>query len=117
MEEGQTSIPEVPPNLDCSSSESVSKIVRPGISSDTLVLAGVRFSDFPEPGSIEIPYFDVYGQAIGFSRWRLPNIRPNGQKYHQMPNSGAHVYFPPGGIKKSTQLTIVEGEFKALSIF
>jgi hypothetical protein len=117
MEERQTSIAEVPSNLDRSSSEAVSKIVRPGISSDTLALAGVRLSDFPEPRSIDIPYFDVDGQPIEFSRWRLPTIRSNGQKYHQMPGSGVHVYFPPGGINESPQLVIVEGEFKALSIF
>jgi hypothetical protein len=117
MEEGETSIPEVPSNFDCSSGEAVSKIVRPGICSDTLALAGVRFSDFPEPGSIEIPYFDVNGKAIGFSRWRLPTIRPNGQKYHQKPKSGFHVYFPPCGINESPQLVIVEGEFKALSVY
>jgi hypothetical protein len=93
------------------------KIVRPGISPDTLTRAGVKLSDSPEPGSIEIPYFDVVGQPIEFSRWRLRTIRPNGQKYHQMQNSGVHVYFPPGGINKSPQLVIVEGEFKALPIF
>ena len=104
-----------PTNLGCPR-DSAPVIVRPGISLDTLATAGVKLSDFPEPGSIEIPYFNIDGQPTGFSRWRLRTIRPNGQKYHQKPKSGVHVYFPPGGIEKSPQLVIIEGEFKALSI-
>lgn len=89
---------------------------RPGISDTTLASAGVRFTDFPEPGSIEIPYFDAAGQPTGFSRWRLPRPKPDGQKYYQQPNTGVHVYFPPGGVKPSGRLILTEGEFKSLSL-
>ena len=107
----------VPPTHPGRPSDSAPVIVRPGISLDTLAMAGVRLSDFPEPGSIEIPYFDVDGQPTGFSRWRLRSARPNGQKYYQKSNSGVHVYFPPGGIKENPEMVLTEGEFKALAIF
>jgi putative DNA primase/helicase len=90
---------------------------RPGISAETLRVAGVRHSDTPEPDSIEIPYHDLHGNPTGFCRWRLPREWANGQKYHQEQNTGTCAYvspqfqsFPPGG-----DLVIVEGEFKALA--
>jgi hypothetical protein len=52
---------------------------RPGISDSTLGKAGVRESDYPEPGSVEIPYFDHAGNPIPFSRWRLPRVKPDGK--------------------------------------
>lgn len=95
--------------------------VRPGISEATLKAAGVRYCDIPEKGSIEIPYFDLSGQPIGFSRYRLPVQRPNGQKYYQAPGTGVHPYFAP--LRFSAQgpfppksLGLVEGEFKDLSL-
>jgi P4 family phage/plasmid primase-like protien len=91
-------------------------MTRPGISDATLQKAEVKFSDYPEPGSIEIPYFDAIGKPTGFSRWRLPRIQPNGKKYHQEPKSGVHVYFPPGGLHPSNRLILTEGEFKSLSL-
>jgi hypothetical protein len=91
--------------------------VRPGILQATLQKAGVHYCDYPQPGSIEIPYFDHAGNPIGFSRWRLPKVQANGQKYHQEPGTGLHVYFPPGGLVPAPELYITEGEFKSLSIF
>ncbi len=89
---------------------------RPGISRETLEKAEVYFSDYPEPGSIKIPYFDSLGAPTGFSRYRLPKVKPNGQKYYREPGSGVHVYFPPGWLKKLAQLFLSEGEFKCLSL-
>jgi hypothetical protein len=90
---------------------------RPGISDSTLGKAGVRESDYPEPGSVEIPYFDHAGNPIPFSRWRLPRVKPDGKKYHQEIGSGVHVYFPPGGAHCIQELFLTEGEFKSLSLF
>jgi hypothetical protein len=95
--------------------------VRPGISAATLKTAGVKYCDFPEKGSIEIPYFDLFRQPTGFSRYRLPVIRPNGQKYYQDPGTGMHVYFAPlpfsaQGPFPAKSLGIQEGEFKVLSL-
>jgi putative DNA primase/helicase len=90
---------------------------RPGISDATLRKADVKITDYPEPGSIEIPYFDASGRPIGFSRWRLPRVQANGKKYHQEPKSGVHVYFPPGGLHPCDRLILTEGEFKTLSLY
>ena len=99
---------------------------RPGISPNMLEMAGVKFSDIPQPGSIEISYWDINGKATGFSRYRLPKPLADGQKYHQAPGSGVHVYFPPNGIRKlepenrfglgPRSLTLAEGEFKCLAL-
>jgi len=99
-------------------SESVNLVRRPGIAPETLAACGINLVNSPEPGSIEIPYYDIEGRATGFKRWRLPKERPNGQKYHQLPNSGVHVYFPPFGSPHCTlvDLVITEGEFKSISL-
>jgi hypothetical protein len=88
--------------------------------------AEIRFSDYPEPGSIEIPYRDANDNLTGFRRWRLPRERTNGQKYHQEIGSGVHAYLAPGGVKAlpaknefglaPNSLVLVEGEFKSLSL-
>jgi P4 family phage/plasmid primase-like protien len=95
--------------------------VRPGISQATLQTAAVRYSDFPEKGSIEIPYFNLRGEPIAFSRYRLAVQRPDGQKYYQVPGSTVHAYFAPlpqsnNGPFPPNSLGIVEGEFKDLSL-
>jgi P4 family phage/plasmid primase-like protien len=95
--------------------------VRPGILEATLRKAGVRYCDFPEKDSIEIPYFNLRAEPIGFSRYRLPIPRANGQKYHQAAGSAVHVYFAPlpqsaNGPFPPKSLGIVEGEFKDLSL-
>ncbi len=92
--------------------------LRPGISEATLEAAGIRFSGFPEPGTIEIPYHDMEGKPTGFCRYRLPKERADGQKYHQAPGSGTRAYIPPQLVTmgKGGHLVIVEGEFKALSL-
>ena len=51
---------------------------RPGVSAETLLVADIRLSDSPEPGSIEIPYHDLQGHPTGFFRWRLPHERADG---------------------------------------
>jgi hypothetical protein len=86
----------------------------------------VKFSDFPQPGSIEIPYYDIDGYQTGFSRYRLPKPLADGQKYHKQPGTGVHVYFPPNGIRKPKPenifgidpqaLILEEGEFKCLAL-
>ncbi len=91
---------------------------RPGISAATFEVAGIRFSDFPEPGSIKIPYHDMKGKPTGFCRYRLLKVRVDGQKYHQALGSGTRAYIPPQLVTmgKGGYLVIVEGEFKALSL-
>jgi P4 family phage/plasmid primase-like protien len=91
---------------------------RPGISTATLGAAGIRLSDTPEPGSLEIPYHDLHGNPSGFSRWRLPSERSNGQKYHQGADTGTRAYVPPQfhSFASGGDMGIVEGEFKALSL-
>ena len=89
--------------------------VRPGIGPETLVAAGVHYTALRD---VEIPYFDSHGNPTGFSRLRLAHVTPNGQRYHQQPGSGVHVYFPPGfhALAPGGDLCIVEGEFKSLSL-
>lgn len=100
-------------------------VKRPGISDGLLISAGIKVSDYPEPGSIEIPYWTVDGEITEFKRWRLPSVRTNGQKYHQEPSTGVYAYFPPGFFRRRTEnlfslaehsVVLVEGEFKALSL-
>jgi hypothetical protein len=100
-------------------------IKRPGISSNVLIGAGIRYSDYPEDDSIEIPYWNDQGEITRFKRWRLPNTRANGQKYHQEPDSPVYAYYPPNFFRRRTDplyglaadsVVLCEGEFKALSL-
>jgi hypothetical protein len=91
-------------------------IHRPGISAATLTSAGIRSTDYPEAGSIEIPFLSIQGQRTGFSRWRLPSVKQDGKKYHQEKGTGVQVYFPPTLPEKCAELVIVEGEFKCLAL-
>jgi len=99
--------------------------IRPGISVHILLSAEIKYSDYPEPGSIEIPYWTSNGELTRFKRWRLPMVRANGQKYYQEPNSAVYAYFPPGFYRRQSDnlfglgtnsIVLVEGEFKALSL-
>ena len=45
--------------------------VRPGICQATLIKAKVHYCDYPQPDSIEIPYFDHAEKPIGFSRCQM----------------------------------------------
>lgn len=98
---------------------------RPGISETTLRSAEIKYSDYPEPGSIEIPYWTAEGDLTQFKRWRLPRVRVNGQKYHQEPGSSVYAYFPPGFFPHHhdckfslapNSVFLPEGEFKTLSL-
>lgn len=103
---------------------SQAKTIRPGISDFVLLtIAGVvRHPD----GSLEIPYYDLAGNPIGYSRTRLPHVRSNGQKYDQPKGSGVHVCLPPqlaelldtntGAIIPPGSCILVEGEFKAYAL-
>jgi len=71
--------------------------------------------------AIKIPYFDLQGQATGFTRIRL--LMPKTKmKYSQRRSSGAHIYFPPTINWQSyikdvrLPLIITEGEFKSWAI-
>jgi Domain of unknown function (DUF3854) len=101
---------------------------RPGISHATLVAAGIRYSDYPEPRSIEIPYWTEEGELTNFKRWRLPN-RADGKKYHQETGTTQYVYHPPGYFHGTDivvlairfgltidDIVLPEGEFKTLSL-
>jgi hypothetical protein len=95
---------------------------RPGISETTLRAACVRFSDYPEPGSVEIPYWTVDGDLTTFKRWRVPSA----QRYHQEAGSSVFAYYAPGCFHRNGEINrfglasdtifLVEGEFKALSL-
>jgi hypothetical protein len=97
---------------------------RPGISQNTLIAAGIHFSDYPEPGSIEITYCTNEGDFTKFRRWRLP--RADGPKYWQEPGSEVYVYYPPGCFRRNNgaqkfglpldAIFLPEGEFKTLSL-
>jgi hypothetical protein len=97
---------------------------RPGISETTLTAAGIRLSDYPEPGSIEITYCDETGDPTRFKRWRRPEPCLNG-KYYQEPGTGVHAYYPPFhfphhhvadlGLAEHS-VVLLEGEFKTLSL-
>jgi hypothetical protein len=77
-------------------------------------------------GSLEIPYYDLAGKPIGYSRTRLPRVRSSGQKYDQPKGSGVHVYLPPtlqdlldsntGDIIPVGSCCLGEGEFKATAL-
>jgi len=98
---------------------------RPGISEATLASAEIKYSDYPEPGSVEIPYWTSGGALTQFKRWRLPTVRANGQKYYQEPKSAVYAYFPPGFYRRKAEplfglapdsVVLVEGEFKELAL-
>jgi hypothetical protein len=88
-----------------------------------LIKAGVVFTDEPEPGSILIPYFDAGGERLlEHYRVRLAKERADGSKYWQPPNPDptetAYIgYFAPEPLQPGLDLYVVEGEFKALSLF
>jgi len=113
-------------NLDVSElSPAYAGPIRPGISVHTLLSAEIKYSDYPEPGSIEIPYWTSNGELTRFKRWRLPRVRANGQKYHQQPDSAVYAYFPPGFYRcqsgnlfglGSDSIVLVKGEFQALCL-
>jgi AAA domain/Domain of unknown function (DUF3854) len=98
--------------------------IRPGIPDVVLwKIAGVIQH---EDGSLEIPYYDLDGNPIGYSRTRLPYVRANGQKYDQPKGSGVHVCLPPqladlldtntGDVLPPGSCILVEGEFKAIAL-
>jgi hypothetical protein len=99
---------------------------RPGISETTIIAAGIHYSDYPEPRSIEIPYCTIEGDITKYSRWRLPSPRANGQRYHQEKGTTVYAYYPPRCFRRtrepnrfglpSDSIFLVEGEFKALSL-
>ena len=97
---------------------------RPGVSEHTLRAACIRFSDYPEPGSIEIPYPTPDGDLSNFKRWRLPAANSD-RKYHQEKGTKVYVYYPPFCFRKNGEykfgltaavIFLVEGEFKTLSL-
>lgn len=99
-------------------------IKRPGISNNVLISAGIRYSDYPEPGSIAIPYWTAEGEITGFTRYRRPDGSPNG-KYYQEPDSEVYAYYAPGFFRRhpdipfrlaANSIVLVEGEFKCLSL-
>src|SRR6516164_6138833 len=87
--------------------------MRPGISDDFLVAAGVEI--FPEgPYSMRIPYRDYEGKLTAHYRLRLRQPATN-QKYDQPEGTGVHVYFSHV-LPQGTKLYVTEGEFKALAL-
>jgi hypothetical protein len=103
---------------------------RPGVSDEFLTTAGcshidengcARLYGFKAAG-IAIPFRTMRGEPIldgekPFARVRLYDATDN-QKYHQRPDSGVHIYIPPGFAEtvKGSILVLVEGEFKAAAL-
>jgi hypothetical protein len=99
---------------------------RPGVSETTLRAAEIKYSDYPEPGSIEIPYWTDQAELTRFKRYRLAIVRADGQKYFQEPGSHVYIYYPPRFFRRNCapsrfgfppdSVFLVEGEFKALAL-
>src|SRR5260221_3786411 len=90
-----------------------------------MIAAGCCYIGRPEPGTIEIPYWSWDGKLTQFCRYRLPEPRHNGQKYHQEPGSGLHLYYPARFLHRSGTCSfglaedyavVSEGEFKDLCL-
>lgn len=80
----------------------------------------------PDAQAIEIPYFDIDGRQLSFSRYRLLKsnkglFSPITFKYYQPKGSNAEIYLPPSIDWKSVSddvyenIIITEGEFKAIA--
>ena len=106
------------------------KLKRPGISEDFLKSAGIKQVDSAEASSqvgiretgILIPYKTYQGRDVvdaeePFSVLRL-NAPTGDKKYSQRKGSTTHIYIPPElKVESADSLVIVEGEFKALSLW
>lgn len=80
----------------------------------------------PDAQAIEISYFDINGDKLNFSRYRLLKsnkgiFSPITFKYYQPKGSNAEVYLPPSIDWKNVaqdiyeNIIITEGEFKAIA--
>ena len=106
------------------------EIKRPGISKGFLKAAGIKQVDSAEALSqagireagILIPYKthqgrDAVDAGEPFSVLRL-NAEKGDKKYSQRKGTTTHIYIPPDlDVKNADSLVIVEGEFKALSLW
>jgi hypothetical protein len=102
-------------------------VARPGISPEFLARNGVReveaweakeLTGFAAAG-LWIPYPGMNSTQLivnGKPYGRVRVHRPIDAKYLQPARSGAQVYIPAGGPPFGPELTIVEGEFKALAL-
>lgn len=81
----------------------------------------------PDAQAIEIPYFDINGDKLNFSRYRLLKSNKGlfsqiSFKYYQPKDSNAEIYLPPSidwkNVADDTYETIIitEGEFKAIAV-
>lgn len=107
----------------------IKQIKRPGITTETLQQANIRFVNESEAMSlcsiaesgIWIPFHDVQSRPImdnekPYGRLRL-DVPKSGKKYHQKTGTEQHIYIPHLLKDLSVvKLVIVEGEFKALSL-
>lgn len=80
----------------------------------------------PDAQAIEIPYFNIDGKMLDFSRYRLLKsnkglFSPITFKYYQPKGSNAEIYLPPSIDWKNVSddvyenIIITEGEFKAIA--
>jgi hypothetical protein len=106
-------------------------MIRPGISDEMLKLAGVRHVSDDEAktlcgqssSGLWLPYHSADGRAIrdggkDYGRLRLDQPKDK-KKYHQQAGTTVHAYLPPTVAVDSAvggDLSIVEGEFKSLSL-
>ena len=106
-------------------------ITRPGISGASLRAAQIRLVDEGEAESligyrvrgIAIPYFAADGSPKmgrdGKPFYRIRVAEPRDAKYLSPRDSGCQLYIPPGLwaiLQPGAALSIVEGEFKAISL-
>lgn len=109
----------------------IPEIKRPGISQETIEKSSIRRVDAREAktlcgmsqSGIWIPFLMRDGKPVvengkAYGRLRLDQQLPSGQKYHQEAGTEAHAYFPVGlkQLSSESDLFIVEGEFKAISL-
>jgi hypothetical protein len=106
------------------------ELKRPGISERLLKAAGIKQVDpaeaFSRAGIREvgtlIPYKNLDGRDVvdgeeAFSALRL-NAPTGDKKYSQRKGTTTHIYIPPElKVESADALVIVEGEFKALSLW
>lgn len=85
------------------------------------------YTQIPRVKAYEIPYFDLVGKPIGFSRYKLleefiPAKGKKAAKYLQLPGTKAKFYLPPfcdwAEIARDTtkEIFFVEGEKKAAAL-
>jgi hypothetical protein len=111
--------------------DAIQTVTRPGISHASLLEAQIRFVNEGASESLigyrvrglAIPYLSADGSPKigrdGRPFYRIRVAEPRGAKYLSPKDSGCQLYIPPGLwaiLQPEAALSIVEGEFKAISL-